>query len=126
MMSESCSWDLSKSPAWLRKEQQCASCKNGWLGSMMCRIPLHIPDKKKLRFKSVFESPATCLDGTARPVDDFMPRVQIKKYFNEGKLRTQLTVKENTDFSSTFVVSHEELVKKYLDHLKHLPVFYSV
>ena len=47
-----------------------------------------------------------------------MPRAQ-KKSFNEGKLNT---VKKITDFSSTettFVVS-EELVKIYLDNLKHL------
>ena len=40
----------------------------------------------------------------------------MKNSFNEGKLNT---AKEIADFSSTFVVS-EELVKIYLDHLKHL------
>ena len=39
-----------------------------------------------------------------------------KNSFNEGKLNT---AKEIADFSSTFVIS-EELVKIYLDHLKHL------
>ena len=58
----------------VKKEQQCASCKNGWLGSMMGRIPRPFPDKEKLRYKSVFECSATSLDRAARPVDDFMPR----------------------------------------------------
>ena len=69
-----------------------------------------------MRYKSVFESSATSLDGAARPVDDFIPRAQIKKSFNEGMLNT---AKEITDFSFTFLIS-EELVKKYVDHLKHL------
>ena len=43
----------------VKKEQQCASCKNDWLGSMMGRIPRPFPDKEKLRYKSVFESPNT-------------------------------------------------------------------
>ena len=68
---------------------------------MMGRIPRPFPDIEKFRYKSVFESPATSLDGTARPVDDFMLRAQIKKKaFNEGK---QNTAKEITEFSSTFV-----------------------
>ena len=45
-----------------------------------------------------------------------MPRAQIKKYFTEGKLAT---AKEIAEFSVAFVVS-EELVKNYIDHLKHL------
>ena len=45
-----------------------------------------------------------------------MPRAQIKNFLNEGKLNT---TKEIAGSSSTFVVS-EELVKIYLDHLKHL------
>ena len=45
-----------------------------------------------------------------------MPREEIKNSFNEGKLKTATEI---ADFSSTFVVS-EELVKIYLDHLKHL------
>ena len=67
----------------VKKEQQCASCKNGWLGSMMGRIPRPFPDKEKLRCTSVFESPAISLDGTARLVDDFMRRLANKKSYKE-------------------------------------------
>ena len=42
--------------------------------------------------------------------------MQIKKYFAEGKLAT---AKEIAEFSVAFAVS-EELVKNYIDHLKHL------
>ena len=45
-------------------------------------------------------------------VDDFMPN-----FFNEGKLNT---AKETADFYSTLIPVSEELMKIYLDHLKHL------
>ena len=41
---------------------------------------------------------------------------KLKKRFAEGKLAT---AKEIAEFSVAFVVS-EELVKNYIDHLKHL------
>ena len=81
---------------------------------MDTRIPHPFPDIETSRY-SVFESPA-CLDGKPQPVDDYMPRVQIKKYFAEGNLAT---AKEIGEVSVAFVVS-EELVKNCLDHLKHL------
>ena len=100
----------------VKKGRKCVSYGNCWLGSVMdTRIPRPFPDIETSRYKSVFESPA-CLDGKPRPVDDYMPRAQIKKYFAEGKLAT---VKEIAEFSVAFVVS-EELVKNYIDHLKHL------
>ena len=49
-------------------------------------------------------------------VDDFMPRPQIKKYFNEEKLNTAKSMEE---FSCASVV-FRELVKNYVDHLKYL------
>ena len=63
----------------LKKGRKCVSCGNGWLGSVMdTRILRPFPDVETSRYKSVFESPA-CLDGKPRPVDDDMPRAQIKK-----------------------------------------------
>ena len=86
-------------------------------GSIMIdRIPHPFPDVETLKYKSLFNSPTHSLDGKIRPVDDYMPRAQIKKYFSRKKLET---AKENEEFSRTFVVS-EDLVKTYVDHLKHL------
>ena len=51
-----------------------------------------------------------------------MPRAQIKKYFSRKKLET---AKEIEEFSCTFVVS-EDLVKTYVDHLKHLEFLKSL
>ena len=107
----------------IRKGQQCSSCAGGWLGPIMIdRIPRSFPDVKTLNYKSVFNSPTYSLDGKIRPVDDYMPRAQIKKYFSRKKLET---AKEIEEFSCTFVVS-EDLVKTYVDHLKHLEFLKSL
>ena len=89
---------------------------NGWQGPKMDRILPPFPDRETFRYTSVFESPATSPDRKTRPVHDFMPRAQIKKYFNEEKLNT---AKDMEEFSCTFVVS-QELVKNYVDPLKYL------
>ena len=66
----------------IRKGQQCSSCAGGWLGPIMIdKIPRPFPDVETLKYKSVFNSPTRSLDGKTRPVDDYMPRTQIKKYF---------------------------------------------
>ena len=107
----------------IRKGQQCSSCAGGWLGPLMIdRIPRPFPDVETLKYKSVFNSPTHSLDGKIRPVDDHMPRAQTKKYFSRKKLET---AKEIEEFSRTFVVS-EDLVKSYVDHLKHLEFLKSL
>ena len=83
---------------------------------MMHRIPRPFPDVETFNYKSVFNSPTNSLDGKIRPLDDNIPRVQIKKYFSRKKLET---AKEIELISRAFVVS-EDLVKTYVDHLKHL------
>ena len=53
----------------------------------MGRIPRPFPDKEKLRYKlKCFESPATSVDGTAQPLNDFMLRAQIKKILQWRKV----------------------------------------
>ena len=89
---------------------------------MIDRIPRPFPDVETLKYKSVFNSPTHSLDWKMRPVDDYMPRAQIKKYFSRKRLET---VKEIEKFSRTFVVS-EDLVKTYVDHLKHLEFLKSL
>ena len=72
----------------VKEDQQCVSCTNGWQGSKMDRIPRPFSNKETFRCKSVFDFPATSPDRKTRLVVDFMPRAQIKKYFNEEKLNT--------------------------------------
>ena len=50
------------------------------------------------------------------PVDDFMPRAQIKRYFNEEKLNMAKGMEE---FSCALVFS-QEIAKNYVEHLKYL------
>ena len=107
----------------IRRGQQCSSCAGGWLGPIMIdRIPRPFPDVETLKYKSVFNSSTHSLDGKIRPVDDYMPRAKIKKYFSRKKLET---AKEIEEFSRTFVAS-EDLVKTYVDHLKHLEFLKSL
>ena len=71
--------EFIKNACILKKGRKCVSCGNGWLGSVMDTTILHpFLDVETSRYKSVFESPA-CLDGKPRPVNDDMPRAQIKK-----------------------------------------------
>ena len=100
----------------IKKEQRWALCTNGSQGPQMDRIQRPFPNKETFRYKSVLEFPSTCLDRKTMSVDEFMPRAQIKKYFNEEKLNT---AKRMEEFSCASVVSRE-LVKNYVDHLKYL------
>lgn len=100
----------------ITKEQGCALCTNGSQGPQMDRIQRPFPNKETFRYKSVFEFSSTCLDRKTMSVDDFMPRAQIKKYFDEEKLNMAKSMEE---FSCALVVSRE-LVKNYVDHLKYL------
>ena len=67
----------------------------------MDRIPRPFPNKETFRYKSLFQFPLTCLDRKTMPVDDFMPRAQVKRYFNEEKLNMAKGMEE---FSCTLVV----------------------
>ena len=64
----------------------CGYCSsNGWVGPPMGRIPRPIPDIDKLpehHYKSVFTTSSHDDDGTLRQVDDYQPRVNLKKAFN--------------------------------------------
>ena len=71
---------INKDICEIKKEQGYALCTNGWQGPKMDRIQRPFPNKETFRYKSVFEFPSTCLDRKTRPVDDFMPREQIKKF----------------------------------------------
>ena len=105
----------------IKKEQGCTLCANGSQGPQMDRIPRPFLNKETFRYKSVFEFPSTCLDRKTRPVDDFMPRAQTKKYFNEEKLNMAKGMEE---FSCALVFS-QEIVKNYVEHLKYLNFFFT-
>ena len=87
-----------------------------WQGPKMDRIQRPFPNIETFRYNMYLNFSSTCLDRKTMPVDDFMPRAQIKKYFNEEKLNTAKSMEE---FSCASVVSRE-LVKNYVDHLKFL------
>lgn len=94
----------------------CTTCSSGWIGPVMERIPRPFPDETTFKYKSVFESPGSSAEDEPRPPDDFLPRAQIKSWFGQGNLDSEEKIAE---FSKRFIVP-SELVKSYIDHLKHL------
>ena len=100
-----------------KSAKPCSTCTSGRIGPGMGRIPrAPFPDGTTFKYKSVFESRENSSEGVPRTPDDFMPRVQIKILFAQGKLDSE---EEIEDFSNQFIVP-TELVKSYIEHMKHL------
>ena len=96
----------------------CNFCKESeWISPVMQRIPRPLPDESRLpnfHYLSVFDTPA----GANRPPDEWQPRHNIKKQFEDGTLK--LDNKESiSTFSRHFIVD-KELVREYLQHLVEL------
>ncbi len=100
----------------------CQYCsENSWIGPTMNRIPRPIPDADALpeyRYKSVNNTPLTDSNGNERVPDDWQPRSNIKKLFEQKKLSIE-DADAIKEFSQKFIVD-EKLVKSYLEHLSSL------
>ena len=64
----------------------CLHCKwNDWIGPKCNRISQPIPDPKNImHYLDVFSNPLVDGKGRNRKADNWQPRVQITKAFNEG------------------------------------------
>jgi len=92
-----------------------------WTGSATERIPRPIPDQSALpdfKYKSVHTSSNSDEHGKNRIPDDWQPRSNIKKLFEQGELSINSS-DAITEFSSKFIVE-EKLVKNYIEHLSQL------
>ena len=90
------------------------------LNDSLQRIPRPKPDNgvlPKLQYLRYDETPTTS-QGTPRPIDDYQPRVQLRKWFDEAKISLEDSA-SITKFSRKFAVE-EELIRKYLQHLQYL------
>ena len=101
----------------------CNFCTNHpWVGPVYEAVPRPFPDYDKLpgyRYKHVSVTP-TKVNGSARPVDDFQPRANLKEAFNSKTIN--LTNEEFVDkFCGKYIVD-KKLVKDSLQHLHHLEV----
>ena len=100
----------------------CQYCsENRWVGPVMTRIPRPIPDYSKLTdysYKSVRDTSVLDSDGKERKPDDWQPRHNIRKQYEQKNLSAD-DVDGVKEFSKKFVVE-EKYVKSYLDHLTSL------
>ena len=102
--------------------EACDFCKaHSWSGPELTWCPRPYPDSSKLhsyKYKSCQDTPFTTPDCHSRPLDDFQPRVNIRKAFNNGIL-----TKDDADtlsaFSDKYVVETKHVLS-YLDHLMYL------
>ena len=84
-----------------------------WVGLM-----LPLPDYQSAKFKylHIKDTPRD-IDGAKREVNDFNPRVQLKKLFQQGQFKDDDSEKL-PDFCQKFIVD-EQIVKNALDDLHY-------
>ena len=72
-----------------KQEGKCDYCRiTEWQGPVMESVPCPFPDKSKEgHYMDVFSTlkVKTSEDGSPREIDDFLPRVQVKKLFAKGE-----------------------------------------
>ena len=96
----------------------CQYCsEHCWIGPTMKRIPRPVPDHSalpKFKYKSVHDTPLSDSNGNERSPDDWQPRCNIRKLFEQKKLTADNTG-AITEFSQTFIVD-ERYVRAYIEH----------
>ncbi|EDO46041.1 predicted protein [Nematostella vectensis] len=93
----------------------CEYClKNPWSGPVMTRIPRPFPsadDLPEFHYKNVHSTPLTDSKGNDRGPDDWQPRANIKKLFEQKKLSLEDN-EEIKKFSQAFIVDEKyELIE---------------
>ena len=84
--------------------------ERGWRGPSLTRIPNPYPDRDAGHYFSVAATPAI-----NRTVDDCLPRSQMKRLFEEGKIGVDTI----GDFCKEYLVD-ERVAQDYLNHLQML------
>ena len=103
-------------------ENSCEFCQlNPASCSKVERVPRPMPDKEALpdlQYLSCDKTPLNTLNGSPRQVDDFQPRAQIKKKYQDGTL--SLDNNESIEMFSKSLAVEERLIRNYLEHLEYL------
>ena len=98
-----------------KDERECDSCVT-WTGLPAKRVPQPVPDTERLfHYMHVADTPSCTEAGEPRPADDWQPRANITKLFQDGKISLQQQ-DEITTFSETFYVERKYVVA-CLEHL---------
>jgi len=85
------------------------------------RVPRPMPDHNalpELCYLPFDKTPTVTSSGSQRDVNDYQPRTQIKKKFEDGTLALD-DAESIGMFSKTFAVE-ESLTRKYLEHLEYI------
>ena len=103
------------------EDESCQSCKNGWIEPKFDGTPEPMPDYSTLpayHYKDVFNCSCLKDDGSLREVDDFLPRPNVRKKFNNGEL-VPGDIQKVKEFSDVFIVE-ERYLEQYLTHIMYL------
>ena len=77
-------------------QQLCLFCStHPWTGPKVTRVPAPLPDKTQLpahHYCDVLDTPTVRDDGTPRKIDDYQPRVHLKKLVAEGAISLQIVL----------------------------------
>ena len=97
---------------------ECGFCRT-WTGTPIKRIPQPYSDHERhSHYMTVSETPLENEDGTERQPDDWQPRANITRLFNNSEL--SLTDQDKiSDFASRYYVKREYVVN-YIQHLTNL------
>lgn len=107
-----------------RSSNMCEFCeKHPNLNNSIERVPRPKPDEAalpSLKYLPYDKTPIVKEDGSQRDVDDYQPRVLLRKCFEDENISLDDT-ESIKEFSKKFAV-REDLVRKYLEHLQYLKV----
>ena len=97
---------------------ECDFCRT-WTGTPIKRIPQPYPDHERHgHYMTVSETPLENEDGSERQPDDWQPRENITRLFNNSEL--SLTDQDKiSDFASRYYVKREYVVN-YIQHVTNL------
>ena len=99
--------------------ENCEFCRvSGWSGLPISQCPRPYPDHSKLlsyQYKAYSDTP-TAINGQARLVDDYQPRINVRKEFENGTLKKEDDPDTITHFADKFIVEVKHVVS-YVDHL---------
>ena len=100
------------------EDEGCYFCHT-WSGPPTTRVPQPVPDgQRPMHYMDVNVTPTHTESGEEREPDDWQPRANITKLFNEGSI--SLDQQESvTEFSEKFYVKRE-FVANYFQHLTDL------
>ena len=97
---------------------ECDFCRT-WKGTHIKRVPQPYPDPERPgHYMTVSETPLENENGTERQPDDWQPRVNITRLFNNSELSLRDQDKIS-DFASHYYVKREYVVN-YIKHLTNL------